>query len=161
MLTRLSKHNFAFDTQLAILFKDKSDKRDTRPMTYHGRAIFPAALGSNGKSVWATSSLVEAGRTDAVSQLSPKDMLTVEDIADNALPAHTDQDRYPRGGLKAMQLGVPAWDSVMSTLMSGTKLAEVPAIMFVNLTSGVGDEVHSFLKMAMHIQTPMHMVLLA
>ena len=164
MLTRLSKHNFAFDNQLAILFKDKSDKRDTRPMTYHGRVIFPAALGSNVKSVWATSTLVEAGRTDVVSQLSPKDMLTVEDIADNALPVTllgTEHDRYPRGGMKAMQLGVPAWDSVMSTLMSGTKLAEVPAIMFVNLTSGVGDEVHSFLKMAMHIQTPMHMVLLA
>ena len=60
-----------------------------------------------------------------------------------------------------MQLGVPAWDSVMSTLMSGTKLADVPAIMFVNLTSGVGDEVNSFLKMTMHIQTPMHMVVLS
>ena len=59
-----------------------------------------------------------------------------------------------------MQLGVPAWDSVMSTLTSGTKLAEVPAIMFVSLTSGVGDEVNSFLKMAMRHQTPMHMVVL-
>ena len=163
MLTRLSKHNFAFDNQVAILFKDKSDKRDNRPMTYHGRIIFPAALGSNVKSVWATSTLVEVGRTDPVPQLSPRDMLVVEDIAEGALPGSggTENDRYPRGGLKAMQLGVPAWDSVMSTLMSGARLAEVPAVIFVNLTSGVGDEVNSFLKMTMHIQTPMHMVVLS
>lgn len=166
MLTRLSKHNFEFDHQFAILFKDKSDKRDSRPMTYHGRVIFPAALGSNLKSVWATSTLVEDGRTDLVSQLSPKDMLVVEDISDDALPdaagteSTAESNRYPRGGLKAMQLGVPAWDSVMSALTSGTKLAEVPAIMFVSLTSGVGDEVNSFLKMAMRHQTPMHMVVL-
>ena len=94
MLTRLSKHNFEFDHQFAILFKDKSDKRDSRPMTYHGRVIFPAALGSNLKSVWATSTLVEDGRTDLVSQLSPKDMLVVEDISDDALPdaAGTEHD---------------------------------------------------------------------
>ena len=33
--------------------------------------------------------------------------------------------------------------------------------MFVNLTSGVGDEVTAFLKMVMSIHTPIHMVVLA
>ena len=41
----LAKGNHNLDCQFSIIFKEKSDDRDLRPMVYPGRFVFPSPLG--------------------------------------------------------------------------------------------------------------------
>ena len=41
----LAKGNHNLDWQFSIIFKEKSDDRDLRPMVYPGRFVFPSPLG--------------------------------------------------------------------------------------------------------------------
>ena len=73
----LAKGNHNLDWQFSILFKEKSDDRDLRPMVYPGRFVFPSPLGGPKKNLFFTCELRKSRRTEVVKQLAAKAMKMV------------------------------------------------------------------------------------
>ena len=165
LITKFSKHNFIFDRQFSVLFHGKTDKRDHRPLTYPGRLVFPATLGTNiSKSVWCSSSLADEGRTASVLQLPSRDMQRIEDIGENALPepaSGADHDRNLSGAAKYMQIGLPACESLLSSVLTDAKLSDITGLVVVLMTPDVGDELLAFMKLCLSQTLPMHVVVMA
>ena len=117
----LAKGNHNLDWQFSILFKEKSDDRDLRPMVYPGRFVFPSPLGGPKKNMFFMCELRKSHRTEEVKQLAAKAMKLVEDLAEDALPYTIEvRDSHVHGAAKYCQLGVPAWDKVLEGTLSGT-----------------------------------------
>ena len=86
----LAKGYLNLDWQFSILFKEKSDDRDLRPMVYPGRFVFPSYLGGPKKNLLFMCELRKSHRTEEVRQLASKAMKLVEDLAEDALPSTTE-----------------------------------------------------------------------
>ena len=107
----LAKGNHNLDWQFSIIFKEKNDDRDLRPMVYPGRFVFPSPFGDPKKNMFFMSELRKSHRTEEVKQLTAKGMKVVEDLAEDALPPTTEvRDSTVHGAAKYCQLGVAAWD---------------------------------------------------
>ena len=78
MLDMLARGNHNLDWQFSVVFKEKSDERDLRPMVYPGRFVFPSPLGDPKKNKWFSCDLRRNHRTEEVKQLSPKYMKELE-----------------------------------------------------------------------------------
>ena len=144
ILTKLQKCNFNLDHQCCLTFCDKSDKRDTRPMTYPMRFLFPATLTDLRNSMWFTSELCDTGRTKPAKQLPAKDMVFVEDLAEDAVPQFQGgpKDYYVSGPQKSEQLGVDAWANIFDGLLTDAELSDTQAIMFIFPNARIGEEVN-------------------
>jgi hypothetical protein len=91
----------SLDRMYHVLFTDKGDQRDQRPMVYSGRVITMA--GKDGGEVWKKSRLLMEGRTEPARQLPAKDMDMVENTVASTLPQTTDDGAYPSGAHKFAQ----------------------------------------------------------
>ena len=89
----LAKGNHNLDWQFSVLFKEKTDDRDLRPMVYPGRFVFPSPLGDPRHNLFFTCDLRKLHRTEEVNQIAAKSMKLIEDLAEDALPPSTD-DRF-------------------------------------------------------------------
>ena len=72
----LAKGNHNLDWQFSILFREKSDDRDLRPMVYPGRFVFPSPLQDPKKNLFFTCELRKSHRTEEVKQLTANGMTT-------------------------------------------------------------------------------------
>ena len=141
----LAKGNHNLDWQFSIIFKEKSDDRDLRPMVYPGRFVFPSPLGDPKKNMFFMCELRKSHRTEEVKQLTAKGMKLVEDLAEDALPPTTEiRDSTVHGAAKYCQLGVQAWDKVIEGTLSGADLKDVPALLIVDLFPRPGDLIQAF-----------------
>jgi hypothetical protein len=143
-LGKLQKCNFTIDHQFCVLFDDRVDGRDARPLMYPGRFVFPGSLVHLTQSIWWSSKLRTMGRTDFVKQLPGKDMIVPEDLDESALPKDEDH-RYASGGKKYEQLGPSAAEELVRTLLADAQLSAVSAIIFVCPTALVGDEIQALI----------------
>lgn len=91
----------SLDKTYHVLFKDKGDQRDQRPMVYSGRVI--TMSGKDGGDVWKKSKLLLDGRTEPARQLLAKDMDMVENTTPTVLPQTSDEGAYPSGANKFAQ----------------------------------------------------------
>ena len=89
ILKTLAKRALFFDHTFSLLFQDKLDCRDNRPLAYNGRVVFAGHVQAN-KSAWKASGLLACGRTECAAQLAAKDMIIVEDLGPDALPTSVD-----------------------------------------------------------------------
>ena len=145
MMNMLSNGHHNVDTQFSVLFKDQSDARDTRPMMYPGRLLFPAALNDLSKSPWYACDLRRLRRTAEISQLSSSSMKEIEDLAADALPHSTNErDNHVHGPAKFAQLGTDAWDAMTASLMDGANLKDMSAVWILDLFPNVGESLRSF-----------------
>lgn len=139
-ITELSKGNHNLDWQFNVLFREKVDHRDLRPMIYPGRFIFPSPIGDPKHNMWFNCELRESGRTTEVKQLAPKNMKEVEDMSMDALPMSTDlRDGHIHGASKYVQIGVPAAEALLTGLFTGADLQSCPAVLVLDLYPRVGD----------------------
>jgi hypothetical protein len=144
---QLTKANHNIDVQFSVLFSDQVDARDLRPMVYPGRFVFPSPLGDPAKSLWFQCKLRKTRRTEEVKQLAAKNMKETEDLSADALPPSIDpsQSRV-QGGHKYCQLGIPAWQAVLAGVFEGISLADIPAVLVLDLYPRVGDLSFAFCK---------------
>ena len=58
----------------------------------------------------------------------------IEDLADDALPCSTDgRDNHVHGASKYCQIGVPAWEALLSGVIGGVGLTDVPGAIIIDL----------------------------
>ena len=157
LLGKLSKCNVIADYSASILFKERLDGRDSRPLNYPCRIMFPGLLQDVKTSMWFRSQLRCTGRTEMVNQLAGRAMLCVEDLSPDALPA-TDDDRYISGPKKAEQVGVEAWEGLIDALIKDTPLdiddgPKTQGILFVLPTTRVGEELLAIFNVAARTNT--------
>ena len=67
----LAKGNHNLDWQFSILFKEKSDDRDLRPMVYPGRFVFPSPLRGPKNNLFFICELRKSHWTEEVKQPAP------------------------------------------------------------------------------------------
>ena len=60
------------DQDFHLLFKDRTDDRDDRPLTYPGKLLLPSHLVDIKNSIWWRCTLSRKGRTDEVTNLKLK-----------------------------------------------------------------------------------------
>ena len=96
------------------------DLRDDRPLIYPGRLLLPSVV-SPQKMFWKKAALFTDGRTQLATQLSGREMRTVEKVGQSQLPQSTDADNSVRGALKTAQIG-PDAASKMMKLLTETRL---------------------------------------
>ena len=74
------------------------------------------ATASAAKLFWKKSALFTDGRTQQATQLSGKEMRSVEKVGEGQLPSSTDADCTVRGALKTAQIGGDAAAKVFKLL---------------------------------------------
>ncbi|CAK9018185.1 Uncharacterized protein SCF082_LOCUS13970 [Durusdinium trenchii] len=74
LLQKLSAGNHILDWQFHLLFSNKPDARDLRPMVYPGRFVFPS---------WFQCDLRKDQRTPEVKQMPAKEMREVESVCED------------------------------------------------------------------------------
>ena len=143
----LTKGNHNIDWQFIVQFKDKVDERDMRPMVYPGRFVFASPLGDVKKNQFFWSDLRKLQRTQEIPQLMAKQVREVIDLADDALPVSIDSAAcHVHGASKHCQLGVNAWQAMISSSLSGVDVSQFPAIVLLDLYPRVGEALAGFAK---------------
>ena len=143
----LTKGNHNLDWQFIVQFKDKVDERDMRPMVYPGRFVFASPLGDVKKNQFFWSDLRKLQRTQEIPQLMAKQVREVIDLADDALPVSIDSAAcHVHGASKHCQLGVNAWQAMISSSLSGVDVSQFPAIVLLDLYPRVGEALAGFSK---------------
>ena len=138
-------HNL--DHQFSLIFSDRCDQRDSRPLVYPARFAFPGHVVDLSKSnAFFASELRKSGRTDAVKQLPAKELKEMEDMADDSLPSSTSAN-FVSGAAKHCQMGQPAAEEILKKLFAGTEFENAPAILILDLFPRVGDFCHAFCKL--------------
>ena len=88
-LSMLSRNGHNLDHQFSLLFADRCDQRDGRPLLYPARLAFPSHVVDLSKSaIFFHSELRKTGRTSEVKQITGKELKDIEDVAEDGLPIH-------------------------------------------------------------------------
>lgn len=146
-LNMLSRNGLNLDHQFSVLFSERCDQRDGRPLVYPARFAFPGHLVDLSKSaVFYHSELRKSGRTSEVKQVQGKELKDIEDVAEDGLPSSTNIG-FVTGASKYCQLGPLAAEEVLKKLLAGTDLDKLPALLLVDLFPRVGDFCHAFCKL--------------
>ena len=149
MIKLLTKGNHNIDHSYSLLFKDKHDSRDHRPLVYPGRMVFASPVGDPRKTLFGTSSLMDQRRTEAVPQLASKDMREKEDLHPASLPPSTDsRDSHIKGATKHAQMGVPANEAVLHGVFTGSPghLENLTSCGLLDLFPHAGEMLEAFIN---------------
>ena len=143
MLENLAKSgNHDLDWNFSILFGNKTDQRDQRPLNYMGRLVFSSAIDPSTSPFWSC----DLRRLQQVTtvQLPARGMREVENMSEDSLPESTDC-RFSYGASKYWQIGAGACDALLSATLSG--LSPEPAeTMIIDLFVRTGEFAEAFLK---------------
>ncbi|CAK8987791.1 Uncharacterized protein SCF082_LOCUS1126 [Durusdinium trenchii] len=146
-LSILSSGGHNLDHQFSLLFQERCDARDGRPLLYPARFAFPGHIVDLGKSApFFQSELRKNGRTEACKQMAAKDLKEIEDVAEDSLPSVTGIG-YVSGAAKYSQFGLPAAEEVLKKLFQGASLENVHAVLLLDLNPRVGDFAQAFCKL--------------
>ena len=143
------RQGVSVDRTCGILFANKPDFREARPLYYPCRILQPQSAKDVDTS-FARSSLWNNGRTEPVSTLLPsKSMRAVEDLSPTALPTTVDATTSApgQGAYKSEQLGDEAMEKLLASLLDGTEGGgERWCVQIVDVSPGVGNMFMAFLR---------------
>lgn len=135
-------HNL--DWTFSLLFKEKTDARDQRPMSYQGRFVFPSPLELSKNCFWS-SDLRKLQRTSDIPQLHSNKMREVENLDPDSVPDTSDQQNRVKGASKYAQLGPVACGEILDSVLNGSTYDTVgPAILIYDLHIGTGNMLEAF-----------------
>lgn len=100
ILCILILEGFFLGWALGSVDSPQADLRDGRPCNYPGRLLLHP---TSKDKTWINTALVKNGRTADAEMPHSRDMLTVEDISDDALPATVDDDQSTVQGAQKYQ----------------------------------------------------------
>ena len=139
--------NHNLDWGFAIMFGNRQDNRDLRPLVYAGKFVFASPLDVQ-KNVFWNSELRRLQRTNEVAQLHQRDMREVENLADDALPESTDTTSRVKGASKYSQIGADCCHELLNGLLKGSTYSTIgPALLLIDLHIMTGDMLQAFCKM--------------
>ena len=152
-------HNL--DHQFSLLFQERCDQRDGRPLLYPARFAFPGHIVDLNKGApFFQSELRKTGRTEACKQLAARDLKEIEDVADDSLPSQTGTG-YVNGASKYCQIGLPAAEEILKKLFEGAALDNFQAVLLLDLNPRVGDFAQAFCRLRSHLGSPTSLFYLA
>ena len=112
------------DTGFTLLFNEKIDLRDSRPLNFPGRVVTGAG-GKWDEFIWRPSNLVRKGRTEPAKMLATHDMVNIEDVSADALPQVLDDAiATVQGAKKFLQIGPDAYLKLFDAAVEGVDWTE-------------------------------------
>ena len=156
----LAGQQLSFDKSFLVLLRDRQDARDSRPLNLVGRIVVPAVVDERLESCWKSCALLRTMRTEESDQVKPCDMVVIEDLDVDTLPANcsgTDLSNHrsnsaPRGAKKWEQLGVDTCTKILDSTIDGA--AQTGVVAVVDLHMGTGEMMEAFIikKLSSKIQ---------
>jgi hypothetical protein len=119
------------DMSAMLVFKNKTDARDERPMSYPLKLILPSNIDVK-KSEWRSNALMTMGRTKEVDQLRGSEMIVIEDVSLDCLPS-SDDHVGAQGPGKYEQVGVDAMRAVLQAQLDNADLSKFDALLIIDM----------------------------
>ena len=172
LLKSLACRGVDVDLQASLMFKDRKDSRDTRPLVYPIRIIRPyiEAVQSDDEAeddqrtsrskrnpagrYWQASQLVRTRRTEEADQVPATKLKVVEDLSDAAVPFSTDLDGSVRGGRRFEQIGPSASCKLLESLLENDLPGNISGLLVLDLSLGVGDLFWAWLERVKAMKFP-------
>ena len=105
---------------------------------------------------WKKAPLLKTSLTEPAEMLASKDMVSVENVRDEALPAATSTDQNQSQTERHCQIGVDAALKLLGSLVSGTMPEGVAAFAVVDLSPRTGDFGLAVLNLLSQAASPLH-----
>ncbi|CAJ1415004.1 unnamed protein product [Effrenium voratum] len=168
LLKSLACRGVDVDFQATLMYRDRKDIRDNRPLSYPLRIIRPyidnlhisedegddaqeqrttRSRRNPAGRYWQSCQLMRTRRTDEAEQV-PNAKLEA------ALPATTDIDGSLRGGRRFEQIGVSAASKLLEALLETEMPNNMSGIMICDLCTGVGDVFWAWLERLKAMKCP-------
>ena len=134
------------DGKWALLFKQKPDSRDTRPLVFDGRFIC-SPEGPSNESVFKKCPIM-SGRTELADMLPRSRMQVIEDVSKDAVPTRIlAADENVNGAQKTAQLGQDAMEKILAAATQDIGMIEIRSFMvFFEVNMLYGDMFDAFLE---------------
>ncbi|CAE7298363.1 unnamed protein product [Symbiodinium sp. CCMP2592] len=140
-LAKAGNHNL--DWHFSILFNNKTDQRDQRPMNYQGRLVFSSVIDPTTSPFWNCD--LRKTQQITTDQLPARAMREPENLSEDSLPESTDVRSASSGASKYWQIGPGACDAMLSATL--TNLSPQPlGTLIVDLYVRTGEFAEAFLK---------------
>ena len=132
------------DGKWALLFKQKPDSRDTRPLVFDGRFIC-SPEGHSNESVFKKCPIM-SGRTELADMLPRSRMQVIEDVSKDAVPTRIlAADENVNGAQKTAQLGQDAMEKILAAATQDIGMTEIRSFMvFFDVNMLYGDVFDAF-----------------
>ena len=151
VLNALSSASLNFDRSWVLAFEARKDSRDSRPLTYPGRAVCGVSV-EDKDWLFKSCNLIRDGRTFPAEQLAAAQMLRVEDPDPEALPGLSADP--VSGARKYEQVGPNAFLKVLDACLGGTSLEGRSGLIICDLHMGVGDSFNAWLQKRVSLSVP-------
>ncbi|CAE7444301.1 unnamed protein product [Symbiodinium sp. CCMP2592] len=143
VLQRVSMTGAQMDRGFSLIFNDKLDERDDRPLVYPGHLLMSPStdVQTNGNVLWKKSSLFRRSRTNEASQVSGKDMIMMENVGESVLPGSTSVEMATtvKGAMKWAQIGHDAALKLLQSLLDGLDFPAKMGLDLLDLNPLVGN----------------------
>ena len=155
LLKLMENNNVVLDLNWSILFENKCDERDERPLNYPGRFC----LGKNterGDNIWMKTDLVSKGYVQVADQLKTRSMVEMADSSEEALPSACLQV-HQKQSEKYHQLGVPTWETILGASIGTLKARNDvgrSAVLIVDTHARTGEVPLAFVQMLSQFRIP-------
>ncbi|CAE7411756.1 unnamed protein product [Symbiodinium sp. CCMP2592] len=147
VMKSIANINLVTDHTFSLVFDDRVDARDERPLNYHGRLLMvPPVHATPPQSLWKKSSLLVKGRTNPAKQLPAGQMLRIEMIDQSTLPSVTG-DIPLKGAAKYAQLGKDACSALVSSLFENVDIPSTMLVHLLDLVPDVGNMWQAFVQL--------------
>ena len=130
------------DKEFTVVFNDRSDVRDDRPLTYPGRIVWSNSM-TGPSDIWKKSSLMNDGLVGPVKQFKRVDMEMIQELDPLSLPKDINM---PQGANKYAQVGPDAWAAILKALTDGVPLSSRHSLICVDLTANWTQFGKAFVK---------------
>ncbi|CAJ1385994.1 unnamed protein product [Effrenium voratum] len=133
---QLAGANLNQDHRFALPFQGRNDEREKRTLVQPGRFLVPMEEESYQKvmDIWRTAPLLRKPLAEESVLLATRDMVTIEDIAENALPQTTDTSTHIKPAEKHQQIGVDAARKLLRGFVQGMESSSRASILVVDLS---------------------------
>ena len=144
------------DHQAALVYGQKVDLRDTRPLLYPLRIVTHIGLKDSG-NIWRHSPLFMKGRTEPAPQVAGMSMAIPEDLNPSAPPSSTDEQQAPQGARKYEQIGKGASLKLLESILEDVKFPPNAFLVVADWSAGVGDTLMAFVERQKAMHIPMYL----
>ncbi|CAE7275539.1 unnamed protein product [Symbiodinium sp. CCMP2592] len=149
IMKELGKIGCNLDHSFSVIFADRTDARDERPLNLAGRFLCPTDDKGHIAKFWAKSALLVKGRTTEAAQIKATDMMKILDPS--AVPT-TNADEPLRGALKYAQIGRQA----ASRVLDGPTVPSSHLLEIVDMVPLVGNFLEAFVDKTQQCNLAMH-----
>ena len=140
----LSKRSLDFDRKFGLVFKERTDQRDSRSLIYDGRVVVPFSVKES--EYFFKDAGIMSGRTEPATMVRGSAMQCIEDVSETALPSTTDVDGTVKGAAKVSQIGMDGMLRLLESSMEGVTLDSRHAVIVWELNPGVGNLYDAFVQ---------------